>query len=190
CRMKLGLERDKKIILFLSAIRYAKGPDILVKAIPEIKKNVPEAQLILAGKGVMKTEIEQLIDRLGISSSIATPGFIKEADKPLYYKSADIFVLPSREDCLPLVILESMSSGVPIVATKVGGIPEIVQHGETGLLVPPNDPHALATAIVYLLTNENIRKHIANKARNIVKNYSWEKITEQTEKLYRELVNG
>jgi len=188
CREKLGLPLNKKIILFLSAIREKKAPDVLVRAMQKIVKEVPDAYLVMAGKGRMESKIRQLARELAINDLITFPGFVRESEKPLYFKAADVFVLPSYDEIFGIVNLEAMACETPVVATRVGGIPEIVKDGENGLLVPPKDPDALADAIIYLLENEDVRKKMGKNAREKVKNYSWERIAEMTEEVYKSLI--
>lgn len=190
CREYLNLPLDKKILLYLNALVPEKGPDVLVKSMPKIIERVPEVHLVFVGKGRMRRELEKLSIKEGIQNHVTFAGFIKEGLKPLYYKASDIFVIPStgEHESFGIVNLEAMASGLPIVASRIGGIPDIVNDGENGLLVPPGNPDALAEAIVYLLKNENVRENMANDGRKKVRNYSWDKIAEQTEKIYKKLI--
>jgi Glycosyltransferase len=108
----------------------------------------------------------------------------------LYYKAADVFCLPSTmsTESFGIVNLEAMACGVPIVASKIGGIPDVVKDGENGLLVPPWDSEALADVIIYLLENEDIREKMGNIGREKVEGYSWARIAEETEKVYKEVL--
>lgn len=113
-------------------------------------------------------------------------GFVEDGLKPLYYKAADVFILPStmNTESFGIVNLEAMACGVPIVASNIGGIPDIVKDGENGLLVQPKNTEALANAIIYLLENEDMKKKLGLNGKMKVKNYSWEKIAEKTEAIY------
>jgi len=184
CREKINLPLDKKIVLFLSAIREKKAPDLLIKAMQKVIKEIPNAYLVMAGKGRMESKIIQLARELAINDLITFPGFVRESKKPLYFKAADVFVLPSYDEIFGIVNLEAMACGTPVVATRVGGIPEIVKDGKNGLLVPPKDPDALADAIIYLLENEDVRRGMGERGREMVKDYSWDKIAEQYERIY------
>jgi glycosyltransferase involved in cell wall biosynthesis len=88
-----------------------------------------------------------------------------------------------------IVNLEAMASGLPIVASRIGGVPDVVKDGENGLLVPPRDHEALAAAIIYLLENGDVRKKIGENARKKVENYSWEKVAEKYEEVYEQIIN-
>jgi glycosyltransferase involved in cell wall biosynthesis len=190
CRKILGLPIDKNIILFFGYLVPYKSPDILLKAFPKILKQVSDTLLIFAGNGVMEEELKRLSIELNIDKYIIFAGYVGKEHRPLYYKASDIFCLPStmRTECHPIAILEAMACSIPIVASKIGGIPDIVKDGENGLLVPPKDENALADVIIYLLENKDIRERMGRGGREKVERYSWEKIAKETEKIYEELI--
>jgi N-acetyl-alpha-D-glucosaminyl L-malate synthase BshA len=188
CRKILNLHTNEKIVLFVGGLEPRKAPDILIKAMSKVVKSVPNSKLVIVGSGSMEKMLKNLVRSLGTSEHIRFAGFVKNDEKVLYYRSADVFALPSLYEIFGIVNLEAMACGVPIVASKVGGIPEIVKRGENGLLVPPRDVDALADAIIYLLENEDIRKRMGERAKVMVKAYSWEKIAEKYEEVYKGLV--
>ena len=191
CRKNLGLPLDKKILLYVGYLSPYKGPDVLVKAMPRIVKIVPNVELIFVGKGVMREELERLSKRLGVEKNVRFVGFIGDVTiKTLYYKAADVFCLPSTmsTESFGIVNLEAMACGTPIVASKIGGIPDVVRDGENGLLAPPMDPEALADVLIYLLENEDVREEMGKNGRKKVEDYSWEKYAEETEKVYKRVI--
>jgi glycosyltransferase involved in cell wall biosynthesis len=190
CREKLGLPLNDEILLFLGGLDPHKGPDVLLKAMPKILKSIPDAKLVFVGSGGMREELERLCKRLAVEESVKFAGFVEEHLKPFYYRAADVFCLPSvmKHEIFGIVNLEAMVCDVPIVASKIGGVPDVVKDGENGLLVPPRDSEALADAIVYLLENEDIRKRMGKNGRKKVEGYSWERIAEETEKVYEGLI--
>lgn len=192
CREKLGLPADEKIVLFFGNLVRYKGPDILVRAMPSILKEVPDTKLVFVGSGEMKGELEKLSKKLSVDRCVKFAGFVSESSKILYYKAADVFSLPSTmgPECFPIAILEAMACGIPIVASKIGGIPDIVKDGKDGLLVPPKNQKALTDSIIYLLENEDIIRKMGKNGRGKVEDYSWERIAEETEKVYTEVING
>ena len=192
CRVGLGLPIDENIILFVGSLTPYKGPDVLVKAMPIVVKEVPNTKLVFVGSGRMRDELEELSKKLGVEKHVKFAGFIEESLKPLYYKAADVFCLPSTmsTESFGIVNLEAMACGVPIVASKIGGVPDVVKDGENGLLVPPRDSEALADAIIYLLANGNIREKMGKNGRRKVKDYSWDKIADEVEKLYELMLRG
>jgi glycosyltransferase involved in cell wall biosynthesis len=190
CREKLGLPLNDEIILFLGTLGPHKGPDILLKAMPKIIKEIPNTKLIFVGGGTMREELERLCKKMGVEKYVKFAGFVEEDLKPFYYRTADVFALPStmRHESFGIVNLEAMACGVPIVASKIGGVPDVVKDKENGLLVPPKDSSALAEAIIYLLGNEDIREKMGKNERKRVGDYSWEMIAEETEKVYEGLI--
>ena len=192
CRRKLGLSVDKRIILFLGVLHPKKGPDILLKAMPSVISEIPDSELVIVGDGVMRRELEELSRKYEVKGHVKFVGFVDENLKPLYYKAADVFCLPSiiTSESFGIVNLEAMACGVPVVASKIGGIPDVVKNGKTGLLVPPRDPKALAEAIICLLQDENVRRKMGRNARKKAENYSWKRIAEKYERVYEELISG
>jgi glycosyltransferase involved in cell wall biosynthesis len=190
CREKLGLPRDYEIILFLGGLNPHKGPDVLLKAMPEIVKSIPNAKLVFVGEGGMREELERLCKRLDVEKYVSFAGFVEENLKPFYYRAADVFCLPStmKHEIFGIVNLEAMACSVPIVASKIGGVPDVVKDGENGLLVPPRDSEALANAIIYLLENKDMREKMGKNGRKKAEGYSWERIAEETEKVYEGLI--
>ena len=190
CREKLGLPIDGEIILFLGALSPHKGPDVLLNAMPKILKSIPDAKLVFVGSGGMKEVLKKSCKWLGIEKKVKIAGFVGDVfKKALFYKSADVFVLPSAGlELFGIVNLEAMACGVPIVASKIGGVPDVVKDGENGLLVPPRDSGALTDAIIYLLENEDTREKMGKIGRRKVEEYSWENIAEETEKVYLSLM--
>lgn len=190
CREKLGLPLDKKIILFLGYLAPYKGPDMLIKAMPQIIKRIPNVELIFAGKGVMRENLESLTENLNINKNVKFKGFISDDTKILYYKAADIFCLPSTmsTECYPLTILEAMACGTPIIASNIGGISDAINEGENGLLVEPRNPESLAEAIINLLENEDIRRKMRKNGQKKIKDNSWDCIAKETEKIYNKII--
>ena len=186
CRKLLGLPFNKKILLFIGNLVPQKGTDVLLQAMTMILKELPDTLLIVAGKGNMRKKLQELSLRLGIETNVIFSGYLGD-EKRFYYKASDLFVIPSLLDCFPIVNLEAMACGIPIVASKVGGIPDAIKNGENGLLVRPGSPNDLSDAIIYLLQNERERKLMGENGKKKVKCYSWEKIAEDTEKIYKEL---
>lgn len=188
CREKLQLT-NKNIVLFVGNIYPYKGTDILVKAMPKIIRKIPDTKLVFVGEGILKESLRVLSIKLSVNKNINFAGFVEKSMTPLYYKAADVFCLPSTgTESFGNVNLEAMVCGVPIVASKIGGIPGVVKDGENGLLVPPRDTNALADAIIYLLENEDVRVKMGRNGRKKVENYSWEKIAEETEKVYLNVI--
>src|SRR5437762_1092811 len=144
-RKEFKLPQDVRTVVTVSVLRRGKGIDVLLRAATRI----PDAYFLIVGDGPMRAEWEELARSLGVADRVRWAGYRRDVDAIL--PGCDLFVLPSLEDAFPTVLLEAMASGLPAVASKVGGIPEIVTPDVTGVLVPPGDPQALAAAIADLV---------------------------------------
>lgn len=191
-RTETGLPCDTKFILFFGSLVSYKGPDILLKAFNIVKKEISEVKLIFAGRGPMLEELQELTRKFDLENDVIFLGFVEEEKKPLYYKAVDIFCLPSTNmaESFGIVNLEAMASGIPIVSSNLGGIPDIVQDGENGLLAEPRDPDSLARALMKLLKNDELRHEMGEKGRKMVKKYSWDNIAIKTENLYKDILSN
>jgi len=134
--------------------------------------------VVFAGRGRMQEELMKMAERLCVEENIRFTGYVENELKPLYFKSADIFCLPSitMAEAFGIVNLEAMACGVPIVSTRLGGIPDVVEDEKNGLLAEPNDEKSLAEALIYLLENGDAAKKMGNYGKRKVRNYSWEKL--------------
>ncbi|TFH46886.1 MAG: glycosyltransferase family 1 protein [ANME-2 cluster archaeon] len=190
CREKLGLPLDRNILLYFSFLSPYKGPDVLIKAMPKIIEAVPNTELIFAGKGVMRNELEKLSKSLKVETNVRFSGFVEDSLKPLYFKAADVFVLPStmNTEVFPLVLLEASASKLPMVVSDLDTFKCLIKENYNGLLTRRNDKNDLADAIINLLENEEIRKEMGKKAREKVQDYSWEKISDETMRIYQEVL--
>jgi glycosyltransferase involved in cell wall biosynthesis len=191
-RIKLGLPIKTKIILFLGSLVPYKGPDILLKAFKIIKKEFPEVKLIFGGRGQMLVELQTMAKKFGLEDDVIFLGFVEEEDKALYYKSADIFSLPSTNmaESFGIVNLEAMASGIPVVGSNLGGIPDIVKEGKNGLLSKPRDPQSLANSLLKLLKDDDLRQKMGNNGMKMVADYTWDKIAKTTEDLYKDILDN
>lgn len=192
CRKKLGLPLDKKIILFLGAQIPIKGPQILLPAMKKIIREYPECYLILAGDGKSRNELQAKSISLGLENNIDFTGFVSNGTKIMYYKSADIFVLPSLHEAFALVLLEASICGLPLVVSGLDSLSCIIEDGYNGLLTRPGDPLDLAEKIIFLLKNDDLRLNLGENARKWIEQneerFSWKRIAEKTELLYQDFV--
>ena len=190
CRKKLGLPFDENIILFVGTLSLFKGPDVLLKAMPKVIKNIPNAKLVFVGSGPMREGLEIQSRKLGVERHVKFAGFVEEVLKPLYYKAADVFCLPStmKSEVFPIVLLEASASGLPMVISDLETLKCIIEDGYNGIVTKRGDENNLAGAIIYLLENEDVREKMGKNGRNKVEDYSWERIAEETEKVYLSLM--
>jgi glycosyltransferase involved in cell wall biosynthesis len=162
-------------------LEYRKGVDVLLEACARVD---PPFVLEVYGEGSLRAELEEQARRLGVEARFH--GFVDRPEERI--GALDLFVLPTRADNLPIAVLEAMASAVPVVATRVGGLPELVADGQTGLLVEPDDPAALADALTALLLDPARRTTLGRAgALRVQDRFDSEQIAAQMMALYREL---
>jgi len=186
-RKKLGISKGSTIVITVRRIVYKNGIDTLIESAKKAIKRNPRLVFLVVGKGPDFEKVKEKIEQLGMQENLKLTGFVSDEELPLYYNAADFFVLPSKSgEGLPLVALEAMACGLPVIATNVGGISEIMKE-DYGKLVPPNSPDSLAEAIVEFSQRElaplkkDLRAVIEQK-------YSWDKNVEKLAKIYEELI--
>jgi len=164
------LTKNDLIILYLGRLHPKKCPDDLIKAFPKVVQGVPNARLIIAGKGEEKDKLEKLSLNLGLDKKIVFTGFVSEDEKWDLLKNCDIFVLPSIVEAFGIAVIEAMACEKPVIATDVGPFPEIIRDGETGILVPVHSPDRLADAIIYLASDDERRSEMGKRAKEDAQN--------------------
>jgi len=132
--------------------------------------------------------LQAMASDLGIDKQVTFTGALPRTEVIRAYKSADVFVLPSLFEPFGIVLLEAMAAGLPVVASRVGGIPEVVEDGRTGFLVPPGDPEALAQALERLFSDRELRRDMGREGRLTASRYSWDRITTEVVAVYREAI--
>ncbi len=168
-RDELKIDHDAKLIGVIGDVLKRKGLIYLVRALPKILEAVPNAHVLSVGfpRVDYTSEVEQEARQLNLSDRITFGGY--RSDVLNIMSAIDVLALPTLEDNLPLAILEAMASGLPVVGTTVGGLPECVVSGETGLLVPPANVDALAEAMIKILTNESLRQEYGQAGRERIR---------------------
>jgi len=180
-------QRPARRVLFLNWLHRDKGILDLMHAIPAVLRAVPGAAFVLAGSGDIDA-MKALARSLGLEHAVHLPGWVDGGEKEKLLREADVFVLPSYYEGLPIGVLEAMACGLPVVATSVGGIPDVIEDRSNGLLVRPGEPEALARAIVALLTDDALRVRLREAAhRDVRRRFSPETVIEDLESLYRSL---
>lgn len=174
------------LVLTLGRLHRQKGIDLLIKAIPDVRRRIPDVFFAVAGDGPERAALARLADRWGVSPAIRWLGW--RADAAHLLAAADLFCLPSRWEGLPLSILEAFARGVPVVATTVDGNEELLRGGETGWPAPPEDPIGLAGAIVEALKRREEATARAGRARDLVeRKYTADRCVGEHVELYRSL---
>ncbi len=175
------LKADTPVILYLGRMVKIKDPMTALKAFRIVADRIPEAQMLMIGNGYLQSYLKAYAEENGIADRVIIRN--GTTDVRPYLRKAWMLSLSSVSEGLPNVILEAMSCGLPVVATAVGGNPEVVSEGVTGLLVPPGNPGKMADAMEKIITNERMRQSMGEKAREIAtRSYSIEAITSLTEK--------
>lgn len=171
--------------LFLGVIKERKGAHDLLRAWPAVLAAVPDARLVLGGSGD-SDEARALARELGIEAAVEMPGWIVGPDKEHLLRDASLFVLPSHFEALPMAVLEAMACGLPVVATKVGGIPMAVDAG-SGVLIEPRDVEGLSRALVSLLRDPALRGSVGQAARErAARLFSADALIPQVEQIWEE----
>lgn len=185
-RRSLGLANGAIVIGTVAILRRKKGHHVLLDAVPGILKEAPQAVFVFAGDGPQRENIESQIKILGIEKNVLLLGL--RADVPEVLKGIDIFALPTLQEALGTSILEASAMRKPVVASAVGGVPEVIADGSTGFLVQPEDSRAIETAIIRLIRDEKLRREMGQNGRELVeRDYSTDKMTEKVLLLYKSL---
>lgn len=190
-RQRLGIAENEAVILSVGRLSKEKAHADLIKAFKQLYTTNPDLnrKLVIVGDGPEREFLESASTQSGLSQRIVFAGQVKDV-RP-FYAMSDVFVLPSLTEGSPNVLLEAMASNVPIAATAVGGVPEIVENEESALLVRANDPAALATAIARLLADAELGRRLARNAAEIVsKNHSAEEYVRSLIAIYSEVVSA
>jgi glycogen(starch) synthase len=172
-------------VVFVGRLAPQKGVRTLVTATSMLEN--AGAQILLVGDGPERPALEREIRRLGVENRVHLLGFVQHEHVPAVLAYADLLVLPSLYEELGTVLLEAMWLGRPIVASRTGGIPDVVTHGVSGLLVPPGDPEALACAIDRVLSSPDLAHQLGEAAREQAKDYDWEVLAERVLEAYRDV---
>ncbi len=187
----LNLPQDKNIILFVGALRSIKGVDYLIEAAKKFVGTNTELYMVGRDDGLKKSLVKMAQERK-IIDFIKFIGPVNHEDIPLWISASDILVLPSLSEGRPNVILEALACEVPVVATDVGGIPELMINGETGYLVPAKNPPELSEKINKLLEDENLRKKMGKIGRQSItqRGLTWEAHAKKTVDIYSKLLQS
>lgn len=187
-RRARGTVPDEPICLYVGALRPVKGLQFLIRALSAVLRWVPRTRLVLVGDGPDREKLVGLAQDLGVLHCLDFVGRLAWIDVLPYYKQADIFVLPSLSDPKPLVVLEALAAGLPVVGSRVDGIPEMVKDGYNGLLVPTKNALALSEALVRLLNDRGLYERCSRNALQTVQKFSWEKNIRKFITLYEGLL--
>ena len=185
-REDLGLERDCFVVGTVGNLRAAKGHGFFMEAAIPLARRFPRTRFLFVGEGVEKDALARKAEKAGVRSSFVFAGF--RSDVPAVVKNMDIFVLPSLWEGCPVSLLEAMSLGRPVVATRVGDVPLIVREMKEGLLVPPGDPGSLRGAVERLILDEKLRGDLGKAARErIERSFTRRGMIARHARIYRDI---
>ncbi len=188
-RTSLGLQADEFFLLAAGSLRRLKGYDLLFMAMNSVVRRYPRAKLFIFGDGADRSELLRLAGRLNLSASVSIRPAAPDIGR--YMAAADLFVHPARHEAYGLVLAEAQAAGIPVVATRVGGVPEVVRDGKTGLLVQPEDSRALAGVLSQLLGNTDLRKRLGGAAReNALLNHDIGRTAQDYVCFWRDVIEG
>jgi glycosyltransferase involved in cell wall biosynthesis len=185
-RAELGLPASTPLIGVAAVLRQQKALHVLIEAFARVLETVPHAHLAIAGHGPCEAELRQRVAELGVGRSVHFLG--RRTDVDAILRSVDVASMSSDFEGTPLFAMECLANRTPLVATRVGGLPDIIEDGRTGLLVPPRDPEAQATALCRLLLDPSLRAEIAEAGAARVQDFTIERITRRFTDLYEQLV--
>jgi glycosyltransferase involved in cell wall biosynthesis len=165
-RRSLGLEPDSRVVGTVGSLYPVKGHKFLIDGAPHVIRRFPHVIFLIVGRGGLREELEGHVQQLGVARHFRFLGHREDVRDLLAL--CDVFVLPSLSEGMPLALLEAMGAGVPSVATRVGGVSEVVEHGKTAMVVSPGNSQALADSINTLLEDRTLAKEMGESARQVV----------------------
>jgi D-inositol-3-phosphate glycosyltransferase len=189
-RRDLGLPPKERVVLFVGRIEPLKGIDLLLRAVSHLDGRF--RVLVIGGDSqdvARKSELSALAAELRIAGKVTFLDAVPHEALPLYYNAADVCVVPSYYESFGLVAVEAMACGVPVIASRVGGLKETVQDGKTGYLVPWLCPEPFAERLDLLLTNEPLRQSLGREARPAAERYHWSEVAARVEDVYHDIVS-
>ena len=186
-REELGVPADAPLIGNVAALVGHKDQATLVAAMPALLRAQPHARLVIAGEGPLRGALERQIAELNVGHAATLLGY--RNDVPRLIKTFDLFVLSSSEEGLGTSVLDAMAAGVPVVATRAGGIPEMVRNDETGLLAPIGDSDALARAMISVIEDAALRERLTQAAHRLVmESFTFQRMVDGNETVYRRVL--
>jgi glycosyltransferase involved in cell wall biosynthesis len=185
-RAELGIDYRAPLIAIASVLRPPKTIEVLLEAHTLVLERVPAAHLVIAGDGPLRASLEERARELAIDHCVHFLGVRHDVDSIL--KEADVAALSSDREGMPLFVFECMANRIPLVATAVGGLREVIDDGLSGVLVPPRDPHALAEALAALLNDPDRRARLSTTARGRLERFTIDSVAARFADLYEDLV--
>lgn len=188
-RKRWGIEPGSFLVGSIGSLTREKGHEHLIRAWPEILRNLPSARLLLVGDGSLRPQLEAFARELHLHSSLVFTGF--QANLEEIWPALDLLVFPSLEEGLGSTLLSAMGQHVPVCASRTGGIPEVVRDGETGLLFPPANPRAISAAVIRLSQERELASRLTQAAfSHVMENFQVERLVDGTYNVYEEVLRS
>jgi N-acetyl-alpha-D-glucosaminyl L-malate synthase BshA len=184
-RKELGVSNSDRVIIFIGNLRPIKGVEFLVRAMNIIRQEEPNVRLILVGEGSQVDYLRNMVEELHLERCVVFTGEVSNEIVPSYLAASDIFVLPSLSEGFSIASLEAMACGLPIIATEVGVLPDIIENGVNGFLIKSGEPKEISEKVLNLLGNEDLRGKISENNKKKAKGYSWTDIVQRLEEAYQ-----
>ena len=176
-------------LMWMRAFHPVYNPEMAVRVLAHVRKAAPEATLVIAGRDAgIQADVQRLVHKLGLDGAVRFPGYLDMAAKVREGNAADIFLNTNHVDNMPVSVVEACAMGLPVVATNVGGIPDLLTDGETGLLIPDDDDQAMAAAVLHLLHDPDLAARLSANGRRLAERSSWEQVQPQWENLFAEVM--
>ncbi len=186
-------QKEKAIIeriVCVARLSWEKGLEYLIAALPKIRQAFPSAHLVLVGDGPEREKLQNLVGRLNFQEAVQFKGFLPHQDALKEISQGEVFVCPSLAEGLGNVFLEAQACGTPVVGTNVGGIPDIIQDGFNGLLIPAQNSQAIVEAVMKIFKDKNLAQQFTQNALNTVQRFTWSNIVRQIDDLYQTILNN
>ncbi|MDI6839376.1 MAG: glycosyltransferase family 4 protein [bacterium] len=185
---EFGLNLNSPVIICNARLVPVKGHRYLIEAAKKVVETIPDTKFLIVGDGPLRKKLERMVCKLGLTETVLFLG--DRADIPELLAISDIFVLASLNEGMGRVIIEAMASGLPVVATNVGGIPTVVVDGVTGILIPSKDSESLSQAILHLLKDKELASNMGKNGKERAFMYSADKMIEKIDNLYKNLLTS
>jgi len=190
-RTRYRIPNDRIMILCPRRLVPKNGVKFLIESLTFLRPQLNQLSVLIVGDGPERENLEERVVELGLQDSVIFAGSQSNDDLPAFYADADFVAIPSLMEATSIAGLEAMACARAVVATEVGGLPEIIDDGVTGLLVPPRDPEALSAAIMRLIENSELRRHLGQAARaRVEREFTWEHVARETARAYEQAITS
>jgi 1,2-diacylglycerol 3-alpha-glucosyltransferase len=179
--------RLRNRIVHVGRLSFEKNVDVVIRAFAKIAHELPRVQLVIAGDGPARKDLEELCVKLGVHKKVRFLGMVKRDNLGWVYRDSDVFVTASAMETLGLVVLEAMACGLPVVGVAAYALPDLIRSGDNGFVVGVGNEEEMAESIIRIIKNDDVRKKMGMEARKTAEGHDIDKIVAETEKMYKRL---